>query len=59
MITCWSTKNPNNDPSHPTVVLARQGLRVYYSNLNLIYAPIDIDPSGMEIEYVKGFDRES
>lgn len=58
-ITRDITENTFKDSSHPAVVLARRGLGVYFPNLHLIYAPPDIDPSGMEIEYVKGFDRES
>lgn len=58
-ITREITEKTFSNLSHPAVVLARRGLGTYFPNLHLIYAPSDIDPNEMEIEYVKGFDRES
>jgi hypothetical protein len=58
-ITREITEKTFSNASHPAVILARRGLGAYFPNLHLIYAPPDLDPSGMEIEYVKDFDRES
>jgi hypothetical protein len=58
-ITRDVTEKIFDDPTHPAVILARRGIGTYFPNLHLIYAPPDIDPSELEIEYVRGFDRSS
>ena len=44
---------------HPALILAKNGISAFFPDLPLIYAPPDISPEGMEIEYIYGFDRES
>lgn len=44
---------------HPAVVLARKGIGTYIPDLNLIYAPPEMKPDGISIEYIEGFDKES
>lgn len=47
------------DPEHPAVILAKNGIGTFFPNLHLIYAPPGLDGEGMKIEYVYGFDRDS
>lgn len=58
-ITRDITEKIYNDPTNPAVILSRKGIGTYFPNLHLIYAPPDVDTSGLEIEYVRGFDRSS
>lgn len=48
-----------NDPNEPAVVLARKGIGSFFPNLPLIYAPPQMRPEGIPIEYIKKFDRDS
>lgn len=43
----------------PAIVLAKFGIGSYFPDLKLIYAPRDLNPHGMSIEYVRGFDKDS
>jgi len=45
--------------SHPALILAKKGIGAYFPNLKLIYAPPDLSPEGMKIEYITGFDKQS
>jgi len=47
------------DSNHPAIILAKSGIGTYFPNINLIYAPPDLKPDGIPIEYVYEFDRES
>ncbi len=47
------------DADHPAVLLARKGIGTYFPNLRLIYAPPDLQPDGIPIEYIYDFDQES
>ncbi len=44
---------------HPAVVLAKKGIGAYFPDLNLIYAPPEIKPDDISIEYIRGFDKSS
>lgn len=48
-----------NDPNDPAVVLARKGIGSFFPDLPLIYAPPQMRPEGIPIEYIKQFDRDS
>jgi len=45
--------------NHPAIKLAKQGIGTYFPNLRLIYAPPNIQPNGIPIEYIINFDNES
>lgn len=45
--------------NHPAIILARRGIAAYFPNLPLIYAPPDLRPDGIPIEYIFNFDKES
>ena len=47
------------EADHPTIILAKKGIGSYFSNLRLIYAPPELSPDGLSIEYISGFDKES
>ncbi len=47
------------DADHPAVLLAKKGIGAYFPDLNLLYAPRDLKPDGIPIEYINNFDRES
>jgi len=47
------------DADHPAIILAKNGIGMYFPNLHLIYAPPEYRPDGISIEYVRDFDRES
>ncbi|MFX1390981.1 MAG: hypothetical protein ACFE9Z_13030 [Promethearchaeota archaeon] len=47
------------EPDHPAIVLATKGIGAYFPNLHLIYAPPDLKPEGIPIEYIYNFDQES
>jgi hypothetical protein len=47
------------ETDHPALLLAKKGIGVFFPNLNLIYAPPDLRPDGIRIEYIYDFDRES
>jgi hypothetical protein len=59
-LTLEISANVFKDAKHPTVVIAKNGLRTYFPNLPLIYAPADLDPRGRgRIELLQDFDRSS
>ena len=43
----------------PEFVFAQRGIGAYFPNLNVIYAPPDLTPHGLSVEYVSGFDKDS
>jgi len=43
----------------PALILAQRGIGAYFPNLNVIYAPPNLTPHGLSVEYVSGFDKES
>ncbi|MFX1596145.1 MAG: hypothetical protein ACFFBK_08775 [Promethearchaeota archaeon] len=53
-----SEKIFKND-DHPALILARNGIGTFFPNLPMIYAPPDLKPEGISIEYIYNFDQES
>ena len=47
------------ESNHPAIILAKNGIGTYFPNLPLIYAPPDLKPDGVPIEYIINFDHES
>ncbi len=47
------------EADHPAIILAQKGIGTYFPNLRLIYAPPELSPDGLSIEYISGFDKES
>lgn len=47
------------ETDHPAIILAKNGIGTYFPNLRLIYAPPDLSPEGIPIEYIYNFDQES
>ena len=45
--------------SDPALIFAKRGIGAYFKDLNILYAPPDLNRQGFSIEYVSGFDRES
>lgn len=45
--------------SDPALIFAKRGIGAYFKDLNILYAPPDLNRRGFSIEYVSGFDRES
>ncbi len=43
----------------PALILAEKGIGAYFPDLNLIYAPPELNPYGLSVEYIKEFDKES
>lgn len=58
-ITLRITEKVFNEEHHPAVILARKGIGTFFPNLKLIYAPPDMRPDGIPIEYIYNFDKES
>ena len=58
-ITLIISEEIYNDLDHPAIILAKKGIGTYFPNLPLIYAPLDLQPDGISIEYIYGFDKES
>jgi hypothetical protein len=48
-----------SQPNHPAIILAKKGIGAYFPSLHLIYAPPDLKPDGIPIEYIYNFDQES
>ncbi|MFO7797868.1 MAG: hypothetical protein R6W84_17135, partial [Promethearchaeia archaeon] len=48
-----------DNSDHPALIFAKNGIGAYFPNLDLVYAPPQRKPDGIEIEYVKGFDKNS
>jgi len=47
------------ETDHPAIILAKNGIGTYFPNLPLIYAPPDLNPDRIPIEYIINFDQES
>lgn len=58
-ITLKITENVFKEAEHPAIILAKNGIGSYFPNLPLIYAPPDLNPDGISIEYIYDFDHES
>lgn len=58
-ITLKITENVFKEAEHPAIILAKNGIGSYFPNLPLIYAPPDLSPDGISIEYIHDFDHES
>lgn len=58
-ITLRISEKVFKEKSHPAIILAKAGIGVYFPNLPLIYAPPDLKPDGISIEYIYNFDQES
>ncbi len=58
-ITLMISEEIFENEDDPAVIFAKNGIGSYFPNLNLIYAPPDLNPHGFSIEYVSEFDRES
>ena len=59
IITLKISEKVFKDAEHPAVILAKNGIGAYFPNLPLIYAPPDLNPDGIPIEYIHNFDQES
>jgi hypothetical protein len=57
-ITLRITEKVFKEENHPAVILARKGIGTFFPNLQLIYAPPDLRPDGIPIEYIS-IDMES
>lgn len=58
-ITLKISEKVFREADHPAIILARNGIGTYFPNLRLIYAPPDLQPDGIPIEYIYDFDKES
>ncbi len=58
-ITLKISEEVFKEADHPAIILARNGIGTYFPNLRLIYAPPDLQPDGIPIEYIYDFDKES
>lgn len=58
-ITLRITEEIFSDENHPAVILAKKGIRAYFPNLPMVYAPPKMRPDGISIEYIEGFDKPS
>ncbi|MFW9875580.1 MAG: hypothetical protein ACFFG0_20955 [Candidatus Thorarchaeota archaeon] len=47
------------ETNHPAIILAKYGIGTFFPNLPLIYAPPDLNPDGIQIEYIINFDNKS
>lgn len=59
VITLKISEEIFKEADHPTITLAKNGISTYFPNLHLIYAPPDLQPEGIPIEYIYEFDNES
>ncbi len=59
IITLRISEEIFKDVNHPARILAQNGIGTYFPNLHLIYAPPDLKPDGIPIEYIYNFDNES
>ncbi|MFX1312111.1 MAG: hypothetical protein ACFFHD_05820 [Promethearchaeota archaeon] len=59
IITLKISEEIFKETDHPTIILARNGIGAYFPNLHLIYAPPDLQPDGIPIEYIYDFDNDS
>jgi len=51
-MTLRITEKVFKEENHPAVILARNGVESFFPNLKLIYAPPDLRPDGISIEYI-------
>ena len=58
-ITLRISEEVFKEENHPAVILARKGIGTFFPDLKLIYAPPDLRPDGIPIEYIYDFDRGS
>ena len=59
MVTLKISEEVFMELDHPAIILAKNGIGTYFPNLHLIYAPPDLRPEGIPIEYVYEFDKQS
>ncbi len=59
LLTREVTNKIFTEKDHPAVVLAKRGISAYFKNISMMYAPPNMSPEGLTIEYIKGFDRDS
>ncbi|MBN1802637.1 MAG: hypothetical protein JW891_14090 [Candidatus Lokiarchaeota archaeon] len=43
----------------PALILAEKGIGAFFPDLNFIYAPPELNPRGLTVDYIKDFDKES
>jgi len=58
-ITLRISEKVFKESNHPAIILAKNGIGTYFPNLPLIYAPPDLKPDGIPIEYIINFDHGS
>jgi hypothetical protein len=58
VLTLKITEEIFKEADHPTIKLAKYGIGAFFPNLNLLYAPPDLQYDG-GIEYIYGFDKQS
>ncbi len=59
IITLRISEKIFKENEHPAIILAKKGIGAFFPNLPLIYAPPDLSPDGIPIEYIFNFDHES
>ena len=59
IITLKISERIFKEKDHPAIILAKNGIGTYFPDLHLIYAPPDLKPDGISIEYIYNFDHES
>jgi hypothetical protein len=59
IITLRISEKIFKEKDHPAIVLAKNGIGAYFPNLPLKYAPSDLRPDDIPIEYIYDFDHES
>jgi hypothetical protein len=59
VVTLKITEAMFKEADHPAIVLAKVGIGAYFPKLHLIYAPPELQPDGISIEYISDFDKES
>jgi hypothetical protein len=59
IITLKISQKIFKDENHPAIILAKNGIGSYFPNLHLVYAPPDLKPDGIPIEYIYNFDDDS
>ncbi|MFX1379423.1 MAG: hypothetical protein ACFFA4_10055 [Promethearchaeota archaeon] len=58
-ITLRISEKVFKETDHPAIILAKNGIGAYFPNMPLIYAPPDLNPDGIPIEYIHNFDLDS
>ncbi len=59
IITLKISEKIFKETDHPAIILAKNGIGTFFPNLPLIYAPPDLTPDGIPIEYIFNFDHDS